>query len=352
MNFRRRVGWFVVAACVLVTTWALMTRRRPADVGWYGDRVVRIYDVGDLLDVPLTEADSEAQEWRLPPMPPTSLSVPASGLGGPRASRIGGTGSDPTSPERQRLQQLAELLKHGVDPSSWGAGLGSVMGVGRRLVVVQTRSNQQRVAGLLGELRAAPPRHVSVEAVWARLSEAELARFTVAAHDSVSRLIDLRSIQQTASSAVAYRGQAVGVSGQWLRVTCGRSRTVMTEVDSVFDANRAGFVGRAQQLLDGAAVDVRASLSPDGQRVLLDVRSEVNRRIGPDLPPIELPVPLTPGGSSEAGVKLDRLNLGVQSIATSLRGPTGAAIVIGGSTEDGFDDRQLYLVLRVSEASK
>jgi hypothetical protein len=163
--------------------------------------------------------------------------------------------------------------------------------------------------------------------------------------------VDVAALERVAG-AIAYRGEGTGVSGQWARVQCGRARTVIDGVDVVVDEKKAGFAGQSKQLLDGAAVDVRASLGPPGGAALLDVRAEVTRWAPPDSAPIEVPVPLTPGGSSAANVKIDRLNLGVQSILTSLRGPTGAAILVGGTTEGdraAQDGRRLYLIVRVSE---
>jgi hypothetical protein len=367
-NWRRRVAWFVVVACVLVTAWSLLTRGRVVvvDRGPAAERIVRVYDVGDLMDLPVFEPDWLENHWRLPPTPPTSIALPASGLGREVDDAAGGrwhmmeyTGglfgpkpnvSAPTTPpHKQRLDELVWLVKEGVDPSSWGAGTGSATGVNRRLVVVQTRRNQELVAALLEELRADPPRQVTVEAVWARLSTDELARSIVPGGDAAVRAVDLGALERS-GAVVAYRGQALGVSGQWTRVSCGRARTVLTGAEAVIGDKQAALDGRWRRLLDGAAVDVRASLAPEGRRVRLDVRGEVTRRVGPELPPIEMPGPVVAGGPvGVVGAKVDRLNLGVQSIATSVRGPTGAALLVGGtSEEDDGGGRQLYLIVRVS----
>jgi hypothetical protein len=205
------------------------------------------------------------------------------------------------------------------------------------------------VSELLAELRANPPRQVSIEAVWARLSAEELGRVILRGEASDVRGVDLAAVEHVAG-AIAYRGEVTAVSGQWARVRCGRARTVIDGVQVVVGDKMAGFEAQSKQLLDGAAVDVRGSLGPPGGAVLVEVRAEVTRWAEPASAPIEMPVPLTPGGSSAPSAKVDRLNLGVQSIATSLRGPAGAAFLVGGATEGERDDgRRLYLILRVSE---
>src|SRR4051812_40753419 len=118
----RRLGLFAVVACVVVTTWALATRRRAADTGPAGERVGRMYDVGDLLDAPVFEPEVSEPNGQTPSSSPSSPSSPlfgpASGLGtGPGVGS--GRGSLPT-PEQQRLAQLEDLLREGVDPRSWG----------------------------------------------------------------------------------------------------------------------------------------------------------------------------------------------------------------------------------------
>src|SRR3954453_16386552 len=99
MSWRRHLGLFVVVACLLVTAWALMTRRRAADTGPAGERVVRMYDVGDLLDAPVFEPEVSEPNGQTPSSSPSSPSSPlfgpASGLGtGPRGGS--GQGSLPT----------------------------------------------------------------------------------------------------------------------------------------------------------------------------------------------------------------------------------------------------------------
>jgi hypothetical protein len=354
-QWRQRLGWAVIITCVLVTAWALATRRRPADVGVPGERVARVYDVGDLVDVPVFRPEELDPYWDAPKTPPTSLFVPVNRSAQPlgRGPVFGSRGRQwPPPPTNQRMDQLLALIQAGVDPLSWKMGRGSAVGVGRRLVVVQTRQNQALVAGLINDLRAYPLKQVSVEAVWARLTPAEIARVALPG-GQVALMADLAVVEQT-PGAIVYRGNATTVSGEWVRVRCGRGRTVVDRVVSSMGTAAAALEPGTLELLDGAAVDVRPSLAPDGSSALLDVRSEITRWDAPDEPPIEAPPPVAADSTPAQPLKLDRLNLGVQSITTSFRGPTGAAILVGGTTEHDREDngRQLYLILRVTVMSR
>jgi hypothetical protein len=349
----KRIGWCILAGCLFIA--AAIVLRVPRARMAPGVSMVRTYDVGDLIDAPLSVRQD------LP-----TLVVPASDFGPPPVfgggggGLFGGGGSRGTPPDasEERLNELVELVRRGINPSSWSPGRASVTHFGRYLVVVQTPENQQLVGELLEDLRAHPPRQVRLEVVWAMLDPQAIARVTVASgagEHSPATLIDLESLQKL-DGAIAWRGQATCVSGQRVRISCGQTHTVPTEIDAVITNNDAGFTSKSQQLLDGATVQITASLSPDGKNVKLDVHSEVTRWHGaPSTAPIEIPVPISPL-SDMAGktVKIDRLNLGVQSLVTATRGPSGAAILMGGTSDPDApagDSRQLYLIIRASQAT-
>lgn len=335
----KRLAWCILVGC-LALAWAIAYRATPSpDVGPPADRVARAYDVGDLLDLPPD------------PVEPPPLVVPASRYAGPPVRNAAGTFGDhePTIEER-RLKDLIGAIERGVDPNSWAVGRGTIATFGRRLIVVQTRANHGAVRTLLDDLRASPPRQVRVDAIWARLTPAELDALSPPSNAPV-RTIDLPALERT-PAAIAFRGQSTCLSGRRARITSGRARAAVTDVAAYVDTDKTGFEARAQQLLDGATIDVVPSLSPDGKAVLLDVRSELTRFAPDALPPIEVPTPRSPGGSSAESLRIDRLNLGVQAIQTSARGPTNAGIVIGETADpDQPPDspKRLYLIVRATE---
>lgn len=199
----KRLGWFILAGCLLIA--AAIARRSPPDVGPPAQRVVRIYDVSDLVNVPPPAPADDADS--APAIVPASrLGVrpfPGGGSGGGGGgglfggSGAGGRGGPPDPPEKQRLDQLVQLIRTGIASNSWTAGHASVTHFARRLVVVQTRENQQLVQGLLDELRAHPPRQVRVEVIWASLRPDDLARILIApaaAATSPVTLIDVGAL--------------------------------------------------------------------------------------------------------------------------------------------------------------
>ncbi|MDB5322926.1 MAG: hypothetical protein JWN40_4557 [Phycisphaerales bacterium] len=352
----KRLGWFILAGCLLIA--AAIARRSPPDVGPPAQRVVRTYDVSDLINIPPPDPADDANS--APPIVPANRLDARSFGGNVRSSGSGsGSGGPPDPPEKQRLDQLVELVRTGIEPASWIAGGGSITHFGRRLVIVQTRENHQLVQGLLSELRANPPRQVRLDIIWATLRPDDLARVLIAPTGdaaSPATLIDLDALQRL-HGAIAWRGHLTCASGQRGRLCCGRSHTVPTAIEPIISSDSGGFASKSQELLDGATIDVLPSLSPDGRGVIIDVNSEVTRW-GPasQLSPFEIPVPATPGGTPAGGiVKIDRLNLGVQTLATSARGPADAAILMGGTTDPDAtpgDPRQLYLIVRASESIK
>jgi hypothetical protein len=335
----KRLAWCILLGC-LALAWAIARHAPPSpDVGAPADRVARAYDVGDLLDLPPDPAE------------PPPLVVPASRHTPPPPRNAAGTYGDrePTVEER-RLRNLVTAIERGVDPNSWAVGRGTIATFGRRLIVVQTRANHDAVRTLLDDLRAFPPRQVRVDAIWARLTPAELDALSPPSAAPV-RTVDVAALERV-PLAISFRGQSTCLSGRRARVTSGRARAAVTEVTAYITVDRAGFEARAAQLLDGATVDVVPSLSPDGASVLLDVRSELVRFAPDTLPPIEVPAPRTPGGSTAESLRIDRLNLGVQAIHTSARGPTDAGIVMGETADpDQPPDspKRLYLIVRAAE---
>lgn len=326
----KRLGWFILAGCALLALAIFYTK--PADKGPPGEWVVRMYDVGDLVDMPIEE-------------PATGLVVPASGINTRPPDRAA------QNVEKESLNQLIALVHSGIDPGSWSWGQSSVTSFGRRLVVVQTRQNQQAIAAMLEELRVHPLRQMHVEMIWATFPADDLAKITIPG-DSPVRQIDLRALEKL-PSAIAWRGEMTCRDWHNATVVCGKTQTILAGVDAWMDHTTGGFIGSTQQLLDGAVVHLLPSLNGDGSSVLLELHSEVTRINPTKSPPIELPTPRSPGGASGETMKLDRLNLGVQSITATVRAPTNAAIIIA-STDDPdakpADPRRLYLIGRITVA--
>jgi hypothetical protein len=332
-----RHGWiWAFCGCCLIA-WAIL-RTHTSDPGPSGEWVVRAYDVDDLLNPP--ESAPEPALYvrtlgRLVPPPP---------LGGQ-----GGGGGTPPDPATIRFAQLTTLVERAVSPTSWQKG-GTATHFGRQLIVVQTRANHRVIGELLDELRASCPRAVRIEALWAALDARQLAQLLGpdrTAGVPPTAPIDLPALERI-PGAILYRAQGICHSGRWIDLRCGRARTAVLGASSEFSQDEVTATGHITPLLDGAAVRLRPMLRPDARSVMFEVRSEITRwpAATPE-PPIEFPPPL--GARTSAPLKLDRLNLAVQSIDTSTLVPTNTAVLIGGATDgDRTDGRQLFLILRAT----
>jgi hypothetical protein len=271
--------------------------------------------------------------------------VPPPPIGG----QGGGTG-EPPSPAAIRAAELVTLVQRAVNPIWWQKG-GTATHFGHQLVVVQTRANHQTIAALLEELRASLPRAMRIEAIWAALDADQLAPLLVLGHGGgipPTAAVDLAALERI-PGAILYRAQGICHSGRWIELRCGRARTAVLGASSEFAQTEVTASGHVHQLLDGAAVRLRPMLRPDAKSVMFEVRAEVTR--WPDAsspaPSIEFPPPL--GAPTSAPLRLDRLNLAVQSIDTSALAPTSTAVLIGGATDaDRTDGRQLYLIVRAT----
>jgi hypothetical protein len=360
MEHLKRLGWFILAGCLLIAI-AIVRRPAPADLGPPGDRVVRIYDVSDLLNLPAPQAVEDANAApavvpasRLGVQPVVRYGSGGGGVGGLFGPGGAGGRGTPPDPQNVRLDELAQLVSDSTAMRYSSSGY-SVTHFGRNIVVVQSRANQQLIRSLLAELRANPPRQLRLDIIWATLRPADLTPLIIAS-DSPATLIDDAALDRL-PGAILWRGHILCITGQRIRLTCGRAYTVPTSIDAVITNSDAAFTSKTQELLDGATIDVQPALSPDGAAVSLDLRSDITR-FGPppQSPPFEIPVPISPSGIPGGGVaKIDRLNLGVQTLATATRGPTGRSILIGGATDPdapAADPRQLYLIIRATEASK
>jgi hypothetical protein len=362
----KRLGWFILAGCLLI---AISIARRPSlDLGPPAERVVRFYDVSDLLNLPAPrtiETDDSP-----PPIVPASrldarppfVRMGSGGNPGGGGGLFGGSGGasggrrTPPDPENQRFDELVQLVRAStlIDRFSITKA-GTVNRFGRNLVVVETRENQQIVRDLLQQLRTDHPPQIRLDIIWASLRADDLSHLIIVGNSSAT-LVDEAALQRL-PGAIAWRGHIICTTGQRTRLTCGRAYTVPTEIEAVVGNADAAIASKSQELLDGATIEIVPSLSPDAASVTLALHSEVTRfgTLGQS-PAIEIPAPVSQQGTpAGGGAKIDRLDLGVQTLATATRGPTGKFVLIGSTTHpdaSAADPRQLYLIIRATEASK
>jgi hypothetical protein len=338
------------------------------------ETITRVYDVTDLvITIPDHRDDSTI-------VPPTRIGASrrqantgGGGGGGGGGGLFGGGGGQggKAKPENEVSQsdQLMKLIVETVDPTSWreaGGSIGSIRMISGHVVITQTAENQRGIASVLSQLRETSARMVRVRATWALLGDDELKSITrPGGADQAQGSGPLHEIDMDAlaklKNAVRMRGQTTCFNTQTVHVTSGRARTVVTAVGAVVGSGSAAYEPTADLVQLGAALEVTAVLAPDNSAVTLDLSSVVSRWDKPEAG-VSLPraaaATQTSTGERVSGAALDpnyagpidRLNMPVQSLATTVHLPMDKAILVGGMTLDpGADDaKQLYLIIEVS----
>jgi hypothetical protein len=293
------------------------------------------------------------------------------GGGGIFAGGGGEAGGKPAkAPDQERMDTLIKLVTETVDPNSWrdaGGTIGSIRAISGHLIITQTAENQALIADLFIQLRETAARMVRIRATWALLGDEELKSITKAPQGEQGKPASpLHEVDMVAlaklQNVVKLRGQTVCFNRQTVHVSSGRARTVVTEIDALVGEGSAAYEPVSELVQSGATLELTPMLAPDNSTVTLDLKSVVSRWEKPDAP-VALPrataTTQATGGGRAAGVvaepvsALDRLNMPVQSLATTVQLPVDRAVLIGGMTLDpGTDDvKQLYLIIEASAGS-
>jgi hypothetical protein len=334
-------------------------------------QVRKIYDVSDLALNSAIDASTTAV------VPPTDLSTgkdPRSGArggggggGGGLFGNGGGLGNAPkTTTLAERTEAIGKLIQETIEPSTWGSaeGEGWIRSLGPRLIVQNTDAAHAQIAEFLADLRKNQNRSIQISATWVALSDNELRSVTVPsttpAKGSALSRVNLSAIDQI-KGAVLHRTEISTLTGIAVNVTAGRARTVLSSLDAVVGSGAAALQPNIDLLLSGTALQLTSVLSPDGASVRIDLRAVESSWEPADGPPIKIPGPIaatqptvpslsSPAPASTPPAEIERLNLPMHYITTSVRIPTQQATLIGGfatSAKDS-DARHWYLILEAS----
>ena len=307
-----------------------------------------VYDIRDLL---MQKREYPAKSALVPPTRigeryPGGAGAPA------RPTTMPASANTAESPQRREdlVEQILTLIKETVDPDSWrdnGGTVGAIRELQGQMIVTQNKANHAALAGLLKQLRERSARMVTVRANWVMLSPDDLRAVAkpLAADPSLLR-VD-RAAMEKLKDLQQFQGQVTCFNAQTVHVASGRARTVVTEQTPVVGTEAAAYEPGASVVQAGLLLEVTPVLTPDGTTVMLDVQSvasewESNARSGA-------------AATRPAGMppEIDRVELMVQQLRTSVALPTGQPVVIGGLSYDldtpgGADKRsQLYLVIEV-----
>jgi len=221
----------------------------------------------------------------------------------------------------------------------------------------------EEIEGLLANLRAVSPglRVVNIRAVWLQLDLKQLDQLL---HSKAGKEdgIDRKALYEMAGKTKGYVGAITCLSGQTVHIASGRSRTAITGAVPVVGGGEEGpgYQPVTSQPQAGALLQVTPQLLPNGQGTLLDLCSSVTRSV--DAPETvrffteELRATKKAGEDSPGrGITLDRVNMVVSQLATTLKAPLGEPTLVGGLTtetpaaeQQAADAPQLYLFIEAS----
>lgn len=262
------------------------------------------------------------------------------------------------------IDQLCLVIQRTVDMDSWRWDLmpgmqverketmvGTIQPLGTLLIVTQTPDNQKRVMNLLNSIRSeyGPMQTVGVNLRWVQLDPAQVRQLIGDQKGSLT-IIDPAQLDKLPAETTWAAGQTTCFSGQTVFVSSGRGRTWVHHVTPVVGTNAVAYDATAQLIQSGAVIQVTPLLSPDGATAVLDLTSVVS-----DWGSTGKPYSVG-GAAGEATTRpadqisaaVDRLNVGVQQLRTTVRLPVGKMVLVGGMTrEPGTDTRQLYLLAEV-----
>jgi type II secretory pathway component GspD/PulD (secretin) len=322
--------------------------------------VTRVYDIRDLIfALDKSEPSTIVPPTRLGQRPP-AVKPPTPPSTQPTAEPARG----PETPE-SLTEEVVDLIRETVDPESWrdnGGTVGAIRSLSGQLIVTQSPENQRQIANLFEQLRQTRARHVTVQARWVALSQADLKAVAKPLKDDPTLFgVDLAALDKLGAGAQQWYGQMTFFNSMTVRINSGRARTVITDQVPVVGAGAPAYQPSASLVQAGLVLEVTAVLNPAGDKVTLNVQS-----VASDW---QSPPPQSAGSGSGGGGgattrpfmfsalaalspgEIDRVEMVVQQMRTSVSLPSGQPVIIGGMTLDpGEHDpaKQLYLVIQAT----
>jgi hypothetical protein len=296
---------------------------------------------------------------------PPSPQPASRGIGGGRA---GGGGGMSAKQSREAdfsftVDDLIEVIKTSISPTSGDdtGGVGSISPAAGTLVINQTRAVHEKIEKLLDDLRASTPglRVVSIRATWLLLDLKQLNQL-LGSKPGKEGGIDRKALEEMAAKSKGYLGAITCFSGQTVHIASGRSRSAVVGAIPVV-GGPVGYHPFIRNPQSGAVLQVTPQLLPNAQAALLDVCSSVTRLEAPHetirFLAGESTDPEKDGkGKSSTTITLDRVNMVVGQLATTLKVPLGEPTLVGGLTREQSADSpeeaaavpQLYLFIEAT----
>jgi|GEM_PF-6194381 len=352
---------FIVLLLSVSARAQVVPDKKPATVE-NNNSVTVVYDIRDLLRTDDKHAAGSAL------IPPTKIGqAKPAWFGGGEGGGVGGGMGGGTNPNanpnsKPKLQpslddtskgdEILKLIIDTVAPETWrdnGGSIGSVRLISGVLVVSQTPANQKLIQGLLSQIRDESSRMVTVVARWVLLDSAQLEQFAhplkQAEGAAAIETIDLAALEKT-NAALKYRAQITCFNGQTVQLTSGRARTVVTGLEAVVGQS-AAYQPDASVVQDGVSLQLTPMFPAGSPTALIEIDNVVSAWDG--LAPAP-PAPTSQPTNMEAPGTLDRIDMQVQHLHTTIAVPVGKPILVGGlsmPSQGQAGDKQMYLVIEV-----
>jgi hypothetical protein len=323
------------------------------------DAEIRVYNIANMLWAP-RDYPFESGITMPPTMPPTRGD--AMSQRGSRGGGGGGGGGNPlfggaakaagVDPQEEMAKKVVELIIETVDPKSWvqNGGTFTARYFAGMLIVNQTKANHEAIAQLLSQVRSEGSKLVTVKAHWVLLGPQELETLVIKGERKKApgtQEIDAAALGKLGEKTVHYRAQTSCFNGQTVHVSSGRARTAVTRVQAVIGNNTGLYNPETEIVQSGAMLQITPMLSQDGKEAVVDLQSVVCEWDTPPAP-TEIRTPTTRPTSE----MLDRMNVLVQQLRTTVPVPVGKPVLVGGMTFEpsikGGNSPQMYLIIEVS----
>jgi hypothetical protein len=254
-------------------------------------------------------------------------------------------------PQEEMAKKVVELIIETVEPPSWvqNGGKFTARYFAGMLVINQKAANHEAIAQLLGQVRAEGSRLVTVKAHWVLLGPQELETIIIKGEGkkAAAQEVDALVLGKLGEKTVHYRAQTSCFNGQTVHVASGRGRTAVTKVTAVLGTGTGLYNPDAEIVQSGAMLQITPMLSQDAREAVVDVQSVVCEWDAPPAPAV-IRTPTTQPNSE----MLDRMNVLVQQLRTTVPVPVGKPVLVGGMTFEpttkGGNSPQMYLIIEVS----
>jgi hypothetical protein len=328
---------------------------RPAQAVDASTLTTEVYDIRDLLQNRRTRTAGSAI------VPPTKMveQKPLIGSqgGGGEGGIFGGAGNDPRPPAKSSPgDELMKAIMDTVDRESWrdaGGTIGAMRLLDSELIVSQTPGNQKAIHVLLNQLRASNARMVTVVARWVLLGSGEIEHFAqpIKQTDGSAAIesVNVAAMEKVAGGPVKYRAQVTCFNGQTVHLSSGRARTVVTGLTPVVGTGAGAYQPESAVVQDGVSLQLTPTLPQDSPTAIIDIESVVSEWGGLAAAP---PAPTSQPTNMDAPTSIDRVDMQVQQLHTTIAVPVGKPILVGGLSLSGrggkdAEGKQLYLVIEV-----